>query len=119
MSNAQDAVDRLIERVRKGEKLTEQEVSSTLARSRDLVLLSIAKKMQDADFEDMSSIEMIDIDKETGMGSKTYSRKDMFRIFNVLQNAVERHNLNNNLGEDPLAAMQAVWQTAMERSQAK
>jgi hypothetical protein len=111
-----DAVNDLIARVLNGQRLNENEVAEVLCSSRDLVLLSIANNVRSQNFEDQSSVELVDFDKSTGRSKKEYKRRDMLRVFNVLQNAVERHRLTNKSDKDPLAAMQSAWQAAIDRS---
>jgi hypothetical protein len=115
MDDKYDKVQSLIDRVKDGERLSEDEVADVLCTSRDVVLLSIAQRVQQGNFEDMSSVELLNLDK-TGSGRKKYSRKDIFRIFNVLQNAVERYALKEKSSESPAAALEAVWQSAIDRA---
>jgi len=112
------AVEALTAKILRGKRLTEVEVADTLYIARDQVLLSIAQNLLGENFEDMTSVELINLD-QTGSGTKTYKRKDILRLYNVLQNAVERHELKHtSVDESPLDALAVAWQEAIKRSAA-
>ena len=106
----------LIEKVAKGEKLSEFEVGTLLYHARDKVLAVLVGNLEAGDLTELSSKEVIALD-ESGSGTKRYKRKDLLRFFNVLQNAVERHDDKHNQSakESPLEAMARAWQAAAQR----
>ncbi|OHB75592.1 MAG: hypothetical protein A2Z25_14595 [Planctomycetes bacterium RBG_16_55_9] len=88
----QAAVEALTAKIASGKRLTEDDVRDTLYLARDQQLLYIAR--------------------ETIIG-KTIPDKARIRVFNALQNAVERHELIHRPAEvNPLSEMTAAWQRA-------
>ena len=108
----QEAIERLKKRVLSGKRISEEEVADALYYARDQALLAIALNVADGNFEDMTSIET-----RTPGGKTVYKRKDIMRLFNVLQNACERHDRFNSPGEEnPLDALAQAWQDAIDRT---
>lgn len=111
-----EAVERLMDKIIAGERLSEDEVFETLCIARDQSILSIAKNTLQNNFEDMSSVEIVNVYDDKGSTEKNVSRRDILRMYNVLQNAVERHAAVNGPKQDnPLEALAAVWVDAVKR----
>ena len=91
----QDVIDGIIAKIKAGKHLTKQEVRDVLYLCRDHTLLYIARET---------------------MSGKVPER-DRMACYNVLQNAVERHELVNGRNSDnPLEEMSAKWRSAIEKA---
>jgi hypothetical protein len=89
-----ETVEEIGKKIAAGERLTADEMKKYLYLARDFSLLYLTRE---------------------SVSGKTV-KKARLSLFNVLQNAVERYELNNDAGNNPAATMEAVWQRAMDRA---